>query len=53
MPAYVAEAEAMQEDEGNDANTPPEGPDLFDYAAEAEDYEEDMLDREFWSRGMW
>lgn len=27
--------------------------DLFDYDAEAEDYEEDILDRQFWAEGKW
>lgn len=27
--------------------------DLFDYEAEADDLEDDMLDREFHARGMW
>jgi predicted GIY-YIG superfamily endonuclease len=54
MPAYVP-TEAMQEDNGGNQHdaAPPIGPSLFDYAAEADDYAEDMLDREYHARGMW
>jgi hypothetical protein len=55
MPANVPVVdEAMQGDDGQHDSTPAhDGPDLFDYEAELEEYIDDQLDREDWAHGGW
>ena len=56
MPAYVPEAVQESDEPQEPTDGPHSGPDLFDlidYDGEADDLAEDMLDREFWSRGAW
>jgi hypothetical protein len=52
MPAYVPQDEQEQPESGS-GDQPQHTASLFDFEAEAEDYEEDRLDREFWARGNW
>lgn len=53
MPVYVPQDEQEQQ-EGDSGNDQPQHTNtLFDFDAEADDLEEDMLDREFWRRGSW
>jgi hypothetical protein len=52
MPAYVPEPDPDEVDDGHDQPLP-DGPDLFDYDADIDEYEEDMLDREYHARGEW
>lgn len=51
MPAQMPEPEPFRPD-GHDAQTPQDGPTLWQ-VAEAEEYEENMRDREDWARGGW
>jgi hypothetical protein len=55
MPANVPVADGvMQDDDGQHDSTPAhDGPDLFDYEAELEEYIDDQLDREYHARGGW
>lgn len=55
MPAVVPEPVSDNGDGHDDVLPPPAGPLLLDidFEGEADDLEEDMLDREFWSRGQW
>ena len=53
LPAYVPQDDHDQPDDYGRSDQPQHTDSLFDYDAEAEDYEEDMLDREFWARGSW
>lgn len=53
MPAYMPQDEQDQPEIIGGDDQPQHTDCLFDFDAEAEDYEEDMLDREFWRRGSW
>jgi predicted GIY-YIG superfamily endonuclease len=53
MPAYVPQEEQEQPDGNGRSDQPQHTNSLFDFDAEADDYEEDMLDREFWRRSSW
>lgn len=53
LPAYVPQdGQEPLEDDGR-SDQPQHTDSLFDYDAEADDYEEDIADREFWRRGNW
>jgi predicted GIY-YIG superfamily endonuclease len=53
MPAYTPQDEQGQSESDRSDDQPQHTDSLFDFDAEADDYEEDMLDREFWRRGSW
>lgn len=53
MPAYVPVEEQEQQASNSGDDQPQHINSLFDYEAEAEEYEDDVLDREFWRRGNW
>lgn len=53
MPAYVPHDEQEQPESNGRGDQPPHTTSLFDFDAEADDYEEDILDREYWRRGSW
>lgn len=54
LPAYVPPQDEQEQGEGDSNGAQPwHTSTLFDFDAEADDYEEDMLDREFWRRGSW
>jgi predicted GIY-YIG superfamily endonuclease len=53
MPAYVPQEEPEEPESSGSSDQPAHTDSLFDFDAESEDYEEDMLDREFWGRGSW
>jgi hypothetical protein len=53
MPAYTPQGDQDQMESDRSDNQPQHTNTLFDFNAEADDYEEDMLDREFWRRGSW
>jgi predicted GIY-YIG superfamily endonuclease len=53
LPAYTPKDESEQPDNNCGNDQPQHTATLFDFDAEADDYEEDILDREFWRRGNW
>jgi hypothetical protein len=53
MPAYTPQDDECQPESNGGGCQPQHTDNLFDFDAEADDYEEDMLDREFWRRGSW
>jgi predicted GIY-YIG superfamily endonuclease len=53
MAAYVPQDEQEQPESGECNEQPQYTKSLFDYDAEADEYEEDILDREFWRSGSW
>lgn len=53
MPAYTPQDEREQREGDGSDDQPQHTNSLFEFDAEADDYEEDMLDREFWRRGSW
>jgi hypothetical protein len=53
MPAYTPRDEQEQPQSDSSSDQSQHTNSLFDFDAEADDYEEDMLDREYWARGNW
>jgi hypothetical protein len=53
MPAYIPQDEHDQPESDKRDDQPHHAHNLFDFDAEADDYEDDMLDCEFWRRGNW